>query len=233
MDTEKEKDDFGKFWLSYLSMLKTIAFDELKMHKLFTYAFDVRPHLYAAVEQAGFYKEAVLKEHCQFEGQWKDVVIHSYLNPDIEIRQVVMTDSETLFTWANDENTRIFSFNPDKINFQEHESWLRKKLDDDNALLYMCTVKQEPAAFLRFDKSGNDWIIGINISPVFRNKKLADLFLRKAVNEIREGRFILAYIKCENTASVRTFEKAGFSYEGETTFSGHPALLYKYTLDEK
>ncbi len=76
MDTELEENEFEQHWVTYLGLIEKVAFDELGLHKIFTYAFDLRPHLYKAVEQAGFVKEAVLKEHCFFEGAFKDVVIH-------------------------------------------------------------------------------------------------------------------------------------------------------------
>ncbi len=77
MNTELEKDAFQLHWYKYLQMLEELAFEELKFHKIYTYAFDLRPHLYKAVEQAGFIREAILKEHCFFEGKYKDVIIHS------------------------------------------------------------------------------------------------------------------------------------------------------------
>ncbi len=77
MDTALEKDEFELHWNNYLELIEKIAFKELNLHKLFTYAFDLRPHLYKAIEKAGFVKEAVLKEHCFFNGSFKDVIIHS------------------------------------------------------------------------------------------------------------------------------------------------------------
>ena len=80
MNTALERDAFHFHWGNYLSLLEQIAFDALQLHKIYTYAFDVRPHLYAAFETAGFVKEAVLKEHCFFEGAFKDVVLHAKFN---------------------------------------------------------------------------------------------------------------------------------------------------------
>lgn len=77
MDTTLEKEHFHFHWQTYLELLEKVAFEELGLHKIYTYAFDLRPHLYVALESSGFQKEAVLKEHCIFEGQFKDVVIHS------------------------------------------------------------------------------------------------------------------------------------------------------------
>jgi RimJ/RimL family protein N-acetyltransferase len=80
MNTELEKDFFQKHWGVFLGLIEKVAFEDLGFHKIFTYAFDLRPHLYKAIEKAGFTKEAQLKEHCLFDGKYIDVVIHSKIN---------------------------------------------------------------------------------------------------------------------------------------------------------
>lgn len=77
MNTDLEKDFFQVHWVTFLSLIEQLAFLDLGLHKIFTYAFDLRPDLYTALEVAGFKKEAVLKEHCLFEEEFKDVVIHT------------------------------------------------------------------------------------------------------------------------------------------------------------
>lgn len=77
MNTELEKEFFQSHWVTYLGLIEQLAFEELGLHKIFIYAFDLRPHLYSTVEVAGFIKEAVFKEHCFFQGEYKDVVIYS------------------------------------------------------------------------------------------------------------------------------------------------------------
>lgn len=64
MDTKLEAEHFTEHWSNYLTMLKVVAFDDLKLHKIYTYAFDLRPHLYTMLEANGFKREATLKEHC-------------------------------------------------------------------------------------------------------------------------------------------------------------------------
>lgn len=80
MKTSLEIHYFDMHWTTYLTLIQELAFEELKMHKIFTYAFDLRLHLYPIIEKAGFCKEAVLKQHCLFEGEYKDVIIHSKFN---------------------------------------------------------------------------------------------------------------------------------------------------------
>lgn len=77
IDTHLEKTEFHKHWGIFLDILHLIAFDELRLHKIYTYAFDLRPHLYDAIEAKGYSKEAVLKEHCFFKDTYIDVVIHT------------------------------------------------------------------------------------------------------------------------------------------------------------
>ena len=80
MDTSLEKEYFAEHWSNYLTMLKEVAFKDLSLHKIYTYAFDLRPHLYTMLEGNGFIKEATLKDHCCFQGEFKDVIIHSIWN---------------------------------------------------------------------------------------------------------------------------------------------------------
>jgi RimJ/RimL family protein N-acetyltransferase len=73
----KDETNFIAHWSNFLSFIEQVAFEELQFHKIFTYAFDLRPHLYTVLEQNGYQKEAVLKEHCFFDNKFIDVIIHS------------------------------------------------------------------------------------------------------------------------------------------------------------
>ncbi|WP_343695603.1 GNAT family N-acetyltransferase [Flavobacterium sp.] len=77
MNTKLQKDNFKKYWSNYLRLIEIVAFNELNLYKIYTYAFDLRPHLYEVIETEGYQKEAVLKNHCFFDGKFIDVVIHS------------------------------------------------------------------------------------------------------------------------------------------------------------
>lgn len=80
IDTQLEREHFAECWATYLQLLPQLAFGELRLHKIYTYAFDIRPQLYPVLEANGFRREATLAEHCLFEGEYKDVVIHSMIN---------------------------------------------------------------------------------------------------------------------------------------------------------
>lgn len=80
MATELEKEYFHFHWQTYLSLIKQVAFKDLELHKIYVYAFDLRPHLHKVLENSNYQKEAVLKGHCFFEDQFIDVIIHSKWN---------------------------------------------------------------------------------------------------------------------------------------------------------
>lgn len=79
MNTRLEEVSFSKNWSVFLKCLEQLAFGELGFHKIFIYAFDLRPHLYDVLELNGYFKDARLKDHCFFKGDFKDVLIYSKL----------------------------------------------------------------------------------------------------------------------------------------------------------
>ena len=77
LKTELEKEYFSKHWSIYLQLIEQVAFEVLDLHKLFVYAFDLRPHLFKAIEVQCYFKEARLKEHCLVDNKYIDVLIYS------------------------------------------------------------------------------------------------------------------------------------------------------------
>jgi len=77
MNTILEDEKFYAIWTTFLYLIEKVAFNELKFHKIFTYALDLRPKLYQVLDDSGFIKEAILKKHCLFNSEYVNVVIHS------------------------------------------------------------------------------------------------------------------------------------------------------------
>jgi hypothetical protein len=80
MKTELEKIHFSLYWSTFLNLIEIVAFDELFLHKVFVYAFDLRPHLYSILKVNKYFEDAILKDHCCFNNNFLDVVIHSKIN---------------------------------------------------------------------------------------------------------------------------------------------------------
>jgi RimJ/RimL family protein N-acetyltransferase len=77
MNTVLEENDFEKHWGIFLKLIEEVGFGEMNLHKISTYALDLRPRLYSVLENSGFAKEAVFKKHCLLNSEYVDVVIHS------------------------------------------------------------------------------------------------------------------------------------------------------------
>ena len=80
MNTELEQQHFTFHWSTYLKLIEVVAFQELNLHKIYTYAFDLRMKLYEVLEENNFLKEARLIDHAKFENRFVDVLIHSKFN---------------------------------------------------------------------------------------------------------------------------------------------------------
>jgi RimJ/RimL family protein N-acetyltransferase len=77
IDTKLERDYFESLWMIYLKLIENVAFVELNLHKIYTYAYDIRPKLFSVLEKSSYRKEATLKEHVFINGIFQNVIIHS------------------------------------------------------------------------------------------------------------------------------------------------------------
>lgn len=230
VNTALEEKYFKKHWGMFLDLIEEVAFTELNLHKIYTYAFDLRPQLYAAIEAKGYQQEAVLKEHCLFNGKFKNVIIHSKITTSLKIRRMETKDKEITFEWANDEITRKNSFHSNKINFKTHNDWFDKKLCDPNAQYFIVEAGGKKAGIVRFDKDeSNNVIVSIAIDRDQRGKGLGGEVLWMACDQYRQSNPIViwAYIKKDNVASVKTFQKAGFHFYDKVKINGIDAVRYK------
>lgn len=232
MDTQLEKERFEFHWINYLNLIETVAFRDLNLHKIFTYAFDLRPLLYKALEKAGFNQEARLKEHCYFDKKFIDILIHTKINYSLTVRKANLEDTELYFEWANDEEVRNQSFNSNLIDWINHQKWFNEKIKNENCLLFVFEINnEETVGQVRLEKNDktNSCIIGVSISQNFRGKKLASQLISKASTlffEENPSYTIYAYIKRENFASVKSFEQAGFIFSQSLYYQGSESLLY-------
>jgi hypothetical protein len=83
MNTELENTKFKIYWKIFISLIEDVSFNEIFFHKIFTFAYDIRPLLYEVLEESGFLLEAVLKEHVFFQSDYINVKIHSKINNKI------------------------------------------------------------------------------------------------------------------------------------------------------
>ncbi|MDI9355575.1 MAG: GNAT family N-acetyltransferase [Chitinophagaceae bacterium] len=235
MNTELEKEFFKIHWGIFLQLLEQIAFHELNFHKIFTYAFDLRPHLYEAVESKSYLKEAVLKEHYFFDGKFKNIIIHSKYNPQkITYRKMKEEDRLLMLEWANEKTARENSFSTELITIEDHTSWFHEKYRNKNAHYFICEVNNNAIGIVRFDIQDDFTVVGINLSKEFRSKGLSSIFLKDCLTFYFDYSYkpLRAFIKEENISSIKAFEKVGFKLLQKTVIKNKKSFIYELKTND-
>jgi RimJ/RimL family protein N-acetyltransferase len=215
MNTSLEKDRFQEIWVSYLKLIEQVAFDILILHKIYTYAFDLRPHLYKVLEAANFREGARLIEHAIFENKAIDVLIHSKINQNLRLVTAGIDDLLITYRWATDEHVRKYSFNQNEISFKEHEVWFTNKLNDAHCFYYILNRGAERVGSIRidFNSSIKEGLISYLIGSEFHGKGYGTKILQLVEKKFKEeyDSFTLkGLVLEENKASVKIFEKLGY-----------------------
>lgn len=214
MDTELEKEFFSFHWQSFLGLIEKVSFKELQLHKIFTYAYDLRPKLYEVLESTGYDREARLKEHFLFQGKYIDVVIHSKKNKRLYLRNASIEDLDITYTWSKHPHTRKYAFNQGLISFVEHSKWFTDKISDQTCIYKLLVYGDEPVGSIRFDIKGEEGLISYLIAPNQTGKGFGKKLLELSVSSLEKERpdilIIKGLVKSDNIPSVKIFEKLGF-----------------------
>ena len=212
LNTNLESNEFSFHWSNYLGLLEQVAFKELFLHKIFTYAFDLRPHLYPVLEHEKYKNTAILKEHCFSEDTFIDVYIHEKKNI-FSLNKVKQEDAKLLFKWVNDAEVRNNALNTDLIEWEDHFNWFTNKLSDSESKIFIFKNENTEIGQIRIDKVDKDrWVIDYSIDNNQRGKGYGFLMINALTRRYENLKF-LAIVKNENIASKRVFEKLGFTKE--------------------
>ena len=130
------------------------------------------------------------------------------------LRKVTAADEKLLLLWANDPETRKWSFNSSAITPSGHKKWFESKLNDQNVLMWILEDNNRPAGLVRLEKENNGVVLNYLIAPKDRGKGLAKVMLEMAM-DMKEDYWgnnkVLAYTLPKNIPSIKSLEKAGFS----------------------
>lgn len=214
MDTALETDFFSFHWDTYLGLIEEVAFEQINLHKIFTYSFDLRPKLYEALECTGYEKEARLKEHCFFDGKFIDVLIHSKKSNRLYLRDTIIEDLEITYSWANHPHTRKYAFSQEFITMDSHRNWFTRKVNDQNSIYKLLIRGNQPIGSIRVDLKGDEGLISYLIAPDNIGRGYGKIILEKVVLDIEKGtteiKILKGLVKIDNMASIKIFEKLGF-----------------------
>jgi RimJ/RimL family protein N-acetyltransferase len=215
LETSLEKDSFEYHWNTYLKLIENVAFEVLSLHKIFTYAYDLRPKLYNALESAGYKKEACLYQHGFFESHFLDVIIYSKVQNSPYLRAANLGDSIITFNWASDSKIRKYSFNKKEIEWDEHVIWFSQKISDINCAYYIFMDKGKSIGSIRFDINQEGVaLISYLIDPIYHGYGYGKSILRLGIDLLKRKRsdvnLAAGYVQKENISSMKIFENLEF-----------------------
>jgi UDP-2,4-diacetamido-2,4,6-trideoxy-beta-L-altropyranose hydrolase len=148
---------------------------------------------------------------------------------NISFRAIKGDDALMVYQWSNEYLVRINSFNSSPIKFNSHKKWFDSKIDNVNVLFLLALVNNNSAGVVRYEIEDRKAVVGIMVSEKYRGQKLASEFLRES-SKLYFKKYdlpIFAYIKKENIASIKSFEKANYIYVKEEMILESISFVYK------
>jgi UDP-2,4-diacetamido-2,4,6-trideoxy-beta-L-altropyranose hydrolase len=159
------------------------------------------------------------------------VIMHLKGEP-FRLRLVRYSDCRLLWEWANDPEVRMNALNRGRIPWEDHVNWFRERLKDP-CCVHFCAFDTEdrPIGQIRFDLKGEDAEVDVSVDRSMRNRGYGSALIRVGVEKIsrksKPGN-ILARVRTENTASIRSFQKAGFVIDGEEEVDGSGVVRLRW-----
>lgn len=140
------------------------------------------------------------------------------MNDNLYLREAIESDCDTIFEWANDEETRQNSFSTEKIEYADHLKWYEKVLKSDDIKQFIMVLDNgeihTDVGQIRLRIKDDMAEISYSIAPEFRGagygKKIIELIKKETSFRYPFIRRLCAEIKPENTSSARCFLKNDF-----------------------
>ncbi|MDP7622251.1 MAG: GNAT family N-acetyltransferase, partial [SAR324 cluster bacterium] len=70
------------------------------------------------------------------------------------------------------------------ITLDEHKVWFKKKLNNENTLMWVFEIENIPGGMVRLEKEDNEIILNYLIAPESRGRGLASKMLKMAMIEL-------------------------------------------------
>lgn len=226
MATHLEAEHFDFHWKKYLKFIETIAFDGLGLNKIYTYAYDLRPHLYPVLESMGFSLEQRIERALEDNGVFTSARIHSKWNG--KLRRADAGDLDLSYSWANAPEVRAFAFQKEHIDYETHKAWFGNKIKDENCLYFIYESKGQALGSMRMDLTEDGGLISYLLAPKYHGFGWGTALLLMGEKEAREMRIqqIFGYVLAENKASCAIFDKLSYQAEVQSDRIKYHKILF-------
>jgi len=164
-------------------------------------------------------------------------VVSAIQSGGLRLRRAEAKDCRLLWEWVNDPDVRAASFSTEQIPWKKHQSWFLRKMEDPDCYIFIGENDEgTPVGQIRVDqRSSEEGEIDVSLSREFRGCGYGGLLValgaQRAFAETAWLR-LHAFVKAENEASWRAFERAGYKRTGEEQVCGCRAIDYVRTREQ-
>lgn len=153
----------------------------------------------------------------------------------LDLRAASKDDAALLYSWVNDPEVRSASFSTAPVPWVEHVSWLDRQRSDPDSALSIASDDHGPIGQFRAERRGREATVGVSIGASRRGERWAAAVIDRCSQELLARRWadvLHAWIRPANTASTRSFVRAGYRRLAPGVVNGTSALHYALSRDE-
>jgi UDP-2,4-diacetamido-2,4,6-trideoxy-beta-L-altropyranose hydrolase len=152
--------------------------------------------------------------HELFDGQGAARLAGLLRSRCLHLRPATSADCTLLWQWRNDPLVRQSSFTMQEISLETHSAWFHQQMASPDSLILIAQERDgTPIGQARFRFQGLRATISISVSSSVRAAGYGTALIRQATELVlgsQRAVAIDAFIKPENSASQRAFQKAGY-----------------------
>lgn len=129
----------------------------------------------------------------------------------VSLRLASAADTDVMFRWQSDDQTRRYARTPQPPTRDEHKAWVQASLGDPNRVLCLVLHGQAPAGVLRLDRMevSESYEVSILVDPDKYGLGIATAALSLG-RALLPGARLVAEVLPENAASHNLFKRAGY-----------------------
>jgi UDP-2,4-diacetamido-2,4,6-trideoxy-beta-L-altropyranose hydrolase len=153
------------------------------------------------------------------DGRGATRVAIALLIKNIRIRNVNMSDCETMYLWRSSPAVMERSLSKNKFSQNQHNEWFKNVIVDSSKLVLVGTIFDRRIGFIRFERHNKKLEVSIYLDPVFigcgAGGKLLEQAEACALKWAPTANELVARVLPGNSRSVSMFQRNGYVLDGD------------------
>lgn len=127
-------------------------------------------------------------------------------------RKAKLVDAKIYYEWVRDATVKKNALSKNKITWNSHKAWFKKKLNNKNSNLYLFNYNNSLVGQVRFDRNKNSVKIDYSLKKSFRGLGLGKKIIKLAMKNynIKKNLTFVGNVKKSNIPSIKVFNSLGF-----------------------